>query len=116
MKGKAFARNYTSKREEREAMPLDRLLEKRNSNLEFWVRDNGIYSVSQAEERAKIQGLMITYSTLKKLEELFEAKAVAAEKPTAPVTPVVQEEPKKRKAREVTEPTPTTTKPAATEE
>jgi len=115
MKGKAFARNYTSKREEREAMPLDRLLEKRNSNLEFWVRDNGIYSVSQAEERAKIQGLMITYSTLKKLEELFEAKAVAAEKPAAPV---VQEEPKKRKTREVAEPTPTptTTKPAATEE
>ena len=113
MKGKAFARNYASKREEREAMPLDRLLEKRNSNLEFWVRDNGIYSVSQAEERAKIQGLMITYSTLKKLEELFEAKAVAAEKPAAPVA---QEEPKKRKARDVAEPTPTTTKPAATEE
>jgi hypothetical protein len=115
MKGKSFSRNYASKREEREAMPLERLLEKRNSSLENWVRENGVYSVSQAEERAKIQGLMITYSTLTKLESLFEAKAtgVAAEK-SAP-QPVVQEESKKRKTKETVEAVPAS-KPVATEE
>jgi hypothetical protein len=115
MKGKSFSRNYASKREEREAMPLERLLEKRNSSLENWVRENGIYSVSHAEERAKIQGLMITYSTLTKLESLFEAKAtgVAAEKPIP--QPVGQEESKKRKAKETVDSVPDS-KPVAAEE
>lgn len=87
------------RREDREAMPLEKLLERRRSSLENWVRENGVYSISQAEEKAKTQGLMITYSTLVKLEQIFEPKPVekvVASTPPAPVSPQ-PEEPKKRK-------------------
>jgi hypothetical protein len=105
MKGKSFSRNYMPRREDREAMPLEKLLERRRSSLEHWVRENGVYSISQAEEKAKTQGLMITYTTLTKLEQIFEPKP--AEKPVAVSTPVVSppEEPKKRKRESTSETT-----------
>lgn len=106
MKGKSFSRNYMPRREDREAMPLEKLLERRRSSLENWVREHGIYSISQAEEKAKTQGLMITYTTLAKLEQIFESKPVEkVAPPTAPSAPVSSqpEEPKKRKREPVVE-------------
>ena len=109
MKGKSFSRNYMPRREDREAIPLEKLLERRRSSLEHWVRENNIYSISQAEEKAKMQGLMITYTTLTRLEQIFEPKA-------APITPVAtqSEEPKKRKREPLVETTETVSKPSDT--
>lgn len=109
MKGKSFSRNYMPRREDREAMPLEKLLERRRSSLENWVRENGVYSISQAEEKAKIQGLMITYTTLTKLEQIFEPKPVEKSTPPAPVV-TQMEEPKKRKREPVVETSEATTK------
>jgi hypothetical protein len=114
MKGKSFSRNYMPRREDREAMPLEKLLERRRSSLENWVREHGVYSISQAEEKAKIQGLMITYTTLTKLEQIFEPKPV--EKVVQPPTPVITqpEEPKKRKRETSSESTEVTSKTSET--
>jgi hypothetical protein len=109
MKGKSFSRNYMPKREDREAMPLEKLLERRRSSLENWVREHGIYSISQAEEKAKMQGLMITHTTLAKLEQIFEPKPTEKVTPPAPVASQ-PEEPKKRKREPVVETVEATTK------
>jgi hypothetical protein len=93
-KSKSFARDYISKKEDKELMSLEKLLQRRRNTLENWVVENNVHNVVQAEERAKTLGVMITFECLTKLEAMFAQDEAEISTPS-----VVDEQsvPKKKK-------------------